>query len=176
MKNAITSRILSLWNARSNRVFHFLFTRWGGIMSLNESKRLVCAIFVVCMAVFVSYTAVASLSRSQSINSYGNIVAVNLGVYQDSACTVNATSIDWGVVDPGSSVTRSLYVKNTGNVAVRLSLAVPSWSPSIAGSYLAVVWDRQGAVLSAGQVVQATFTLTVSATATGFTDFSNVLV
>jgi hypothetical protein len=128
------------------------------------------------MAVLVSYTAVASLSRSQSLNSYGSIVAVNLGVYQDSACTVNATNIDWGVLDPGSSVTRSLYVKNTGNVAETLSMTVSSWSPSIAGSYLAVAWDRQGAVLSAGQVVQATFTLTVSANVIGFTDFSNVLV
>ena len=143
---------------------------------MNESKRLVVVIFVVCMAVCVSYTAVASLSRSQSLNSYGNVVAVNLGVYQDSACTVNATSIDWGMLDPGSSVTRSVYVKNTGNVAVTLSLAVSSWSPSLAGSYLAVTWDRQGMVLSAGQVVQATFTLTVSANVTGFTDFSNVLV
>ena len=143
---------------------------------MNESKRLLGAIFVVWIAVFVSYTAVASLSRSQSINSYGNIIAVNLGVYQDSACTVNATSIDWGVLDAGSSVTRSVYVKNTGNVAVTLSLAVSSWSPSIAGSYLAVVWDRQGAMLTAGQVVQATFTLAVSANVTGFTDFSNVLV
>lgn len=143
---------------------------------MNESKRLAGAMFVVCLAVLVSYTAVASLSRSQSISSYGNIIAVNLGVYQDSACTVNATSIDWGVVDPDSSVTRSVYVKNTGNVAVTLSLAVSSWSPSIAGSYLAVAWDRQGIVLSAGQVVQATFTLTVSTNVTGFTDFSNVLV
>src|SRR3989337_1758929 len=132
--------------------------------------------FVVLVAVFVSYTAVASLSRSQSLNSYGNVVAVNLGVYQDSVCTVNATNIDWGMLDAGSSVTRSVYVKNTGNVAVTLSLAVSSWSPSSAGSYLAVAWDRQGAVLSAGQVVQATFTLTVSANVTGFTDFSNGLV
>jgi hypothetical protein len=143
---------------------------------LNESKRLAGAILVVCLAVLVSYTAMASLSRSQSINSYGNVVAVNLRVYQDSACTVNATSIDWGVVDPGSSVTRSLYVKNTGNVAVTLSMAVQSWSPSIAGSYIDVTWDRQGAVLSAGQVVQTTFTLTAYANVTGFTDFSNVLV
>ena len=143
---------------------------------MNESKRLVGAIFVVWLAVVVSYTAVAALSRSQSLNSYGNVVAVNLGVYQDSACTVNATSIDWGMLDPGSSVTRSVYVKNTGNVAVTLSLAVSSWSPSLAGSYLAVTWDKQGAVLSAGQVVQVTFTLTVSANVTGFTDFSNVLV
>ncbi len=99
-----------------------------------------------------------------------------LGCLSDLACTVNVTNIDWGILDPGSSVTRTVYVKNIGNVAETLSMTVSSWSPSIAGSYLAVAWDRQGAILSAGQVVQATFTLTVSANVTGVTDFSNVLV
>jgi hypothetical protein len=43
-------------------------------------------------------------------------VAVNVGVYSDAACTLNLTSIDWGNVYPRGSVSRTIYVKNTGNV------------------------------------------------------------
>jgi hypothetical protein len=69
-----------------------------------------------------------------------------------------------------------VYVKNTGKTAITLSMAASGWSPSTAGTYLSATWDRQGTVLSAGQAVQATFTLTVSLSVTGFTDFSNILI
>ena len=143
---------------------------------MNEKARILSVFCLLWAVVLGSYVAAASLSRSQSVPSHGSRVAVNVGVFQDAACTVNTTSIDWGVVDSGATVTRSVYVKNTGNTAVALSLWVGNWVPSNASVYLAVSWDREAMALSAGQVVQATFTLTVSSNVTGVTDFSNVLV
>ena len=143
---------------------------------MTEAKRIAGSIFVLWLFVLASYAVGASLSRSQSVPSHGSLVAVNVGVFQDAACTVNTTSIDWGVVDAGSATNRSIYVKNTGNTAVTLSLAATGWTPQGASAYLSVTWDREGAVLGAGQVVQTTFTLAVSASVTGFTDFSNILI
>ncbi len=46
------------------------------------------------------------------------------------------------------------------------------WSPVEAGSYLSLSWDRDGAVLSAGEVVPAVLNLSVSDLVTGIMDFS----
>ena len=78
----------------------------------------------------------AVLQRSVSFPTSGMIVGVNVGVFADSGCTQNLTSISWGSMEPGVSVGRTIYVKNTGNAPVALSMAVTGWNPG--------VWQRHG--------------------------------
>ena len=61
-----------------------------------------------------SAVTLAVLNVQRAIPSSGLVVAVNVGVYSDAACTLNLTSIDWGSVYPGGSVPRTINVKNTG--------------------------------------------------------------
>src|SRR4030067_1671225 len=111
-----------------------------------------------------------------AIPSTGLVVAVNVGVYSDSACTLNLTSIDWGSVYPGGSVPRMIYVKNTGNVPMTLSMAATGWNPAGAAGQINVTWDKENDVLNSGQSTSATLTLSVSPTISGVTSFSMSIV
>ena len=69
-------------------------------MEQINAKRV--AIFVVsaCLVGMVVGSAVtlAVLNVQRAIPSTGLVVAVNVGVYSDAACTLNLTLIDWGSV------------------------------------------------------------------------------
>jgi archaellum component FlaG (FlaF/FlaG flagellin family) len=147
-------------------------------MEQLNAKRV--AIFVVsaCLIGMIVGSAVtlAVLNVQRAIPSSGMVVAVNVGVYSDAACTLNLTSIDWGSVYPGGSVPRTIYVKNTGNTPITLSMTTTSWNPAIAAGQINVAWDRENAVLNAGQSTSATLTLSVSQNVSGVTSFSMSIV
>ena len=112
------------------------------------------------------------LSSSQTVPYSGTITAVNLAIYSDSGLTQNCTSINTGTVNPGGTATQTIYVKNTGTAPETLTMAVNNWNPTNAGSSLTLWWDRQNYVLSAGQSIQATLTLTVASNTGSLTTFS----
>src|SRR3990170_5310733 len=102
---------------------------------------------------------------------------VNVGVYSDSACTNSQTSIDWGTITPGNNVVRTVYVKNTGNTAITLSMTPAGWNPLSANGPIAVSWNREGVSLSVGSSISATLTLSVSSSISGIATFSvNIMV
>jgi hypothetical protein len=77
-----------------------------------------------------------------------------------------------GNVDPGSTVSRTIYIKNTGNIPLTLSMAASGWSPTGANTYLTLSWNRQDDVLDAEDSVSATFELTVASDTGSLTSFS----
>ena len=119
----------------------------------------------------------AGLIATQSIPSSGTIVGVNVGVYTNSQCTQNCTTIDWGTLYPGDSTTRTIYVKNTGSVPVTLTMTTGGWVPTSASSVLTLTWNRQNTVLNAGQSISATLTLTAASNAGSLSGFGfNIVV
>ena len=135
---------------------------------------------VVALAVtglFFTVVSAGVLTSSQTVPSTGSISTVGVGVFNDAGCTVIATTIAWGNIAPSGSVSRTVYVKNTGNVPVTLSMAVSGWVPANGGTYLTVVWNRVGYVLAAGASVDAALTLSASASAGAITSFSvNIVI
>lgn len=146
-------------------------------MKLRQKPNLVVLIFVVSMAL-VSGLAVSGLLTIQKIlSSSGTVKAINVEVYWDVGCTQVVSSINWGNSEPGSSSTRTVYVKNTGTAPMTLSMSCSGWSPAGAENYITVTWDRQGAQVNAGGVVSAVLTLLVSSSVSGITDFSfNIVI
>lgn len=137
----------------------------------------VAIVAVALVGLFLTLTTAGLLSVNQSVPTSGVVSSVNVGVYSDSACTQLLTSISWGSVSPGSTVTRTCYVKNTGTASITLSMTTNSWSPPSAEGPIGLAWDRENTAISSGQVVLATFTLTVSSSISGVTNFSfNVVV
>ena len=140
----------------------------------KASKYLVIVLTVAAFA--LATLTLAAINVSQNVSSSGTITtSPNIGVYSDSACTTNMTSINWGSVAAGGTATQTVYVKNTGTGTMTLSLAVSNWSPSGASTYITISWNQQGTQLSAGGSVAATLTLTVSSSITGITSFSNTI-
>jgi hypothetical protein len=130
------------------------------------------AIAIAATGLFLTLLTTGLLMSQQTIPSAGTITTVNIGVYRDSSCTQNATSADWGSIYPGNSTTKIVYVKNTGSLPVTLTMTTESWMPSNANTYISLSWNRGGTVLSAGQSINATLTLSASSSAGNITSFS----
>jgi hypothetical protein len=151
------------------RVFRGLF-----FMKLFFMRKLSVGAFLAILvtAIIVSLFAAGLLTVTQTISSSGTITAVNIGVYSDSACTQILSSITWGLISPGDSVAKTVYVKNTGNAPVTLSISTNAWNPVSANGPITLSWDKAGAVLNAGQSTAAVLTLNVSPSISGVTSFS----
>ena len=132
------------------------------------------AIAIAATGLFLTLLTSGLLLTSQTVPSNGTVLStINVGVYNDQVCAQNCTSINWSTIAPGSSTTKTFYVKNTGTLPMTLNMATTGWNPSNANGPIALGWDREGAVLNASQSINATLTLTVSPTIdSSITDFS----
>jgi hypothetical protein len=127
-------------------------------------------------AVATTALTYAAITVTQDVNSSGTITtSPNIGVYSESGCTSNMTSINWGTLAAGGTTNQTIYVKNIGTGVMTLSMTVSDWSPSGADTYLTITWNQQGTQLSAGQSVAATITLTASSSTVGISSFSNTI-
>lgn len=133
-------------------------------------------IAITAVATLLTVTTAGLLSVNQAVPSTGTITALNVGVFSDSACTQELTSVDWGTVSPGDTVTRTIYVKNTGNADIDLSMTTTNWNPSTAAGPLVIEWDVEGWDLSPGNQHTVTLTLSASSSISGITDFSVEIV
>jgi len=127
---------------------------------------------IAIAAVLLTVTTIAALNDSQSFPLSGSITAVNVDLYSDAALTMPCTSLNVGTVSPGSTVTQNVWIKNNGTVPVTLTMALGTWNPTTASTYLNLIWNRQSYSLAAGANVQATLTLTVAASTGTLTTFS----
>jgi hypothetical protein len=140
-------------------------------MKLSKIPSIAIIVLVITALALVVTTA-AVLTSNQTVPLNGTINAVNLAVYTDSGCTVPATALSFGTLNPGGTGTQTVYVKNTGNVPETLTMTSGNWSPSNANTYLTLSWNRQNTVVNAGANVQATITLTAAANTGTLTTFS----
>lgn len=117
------------------------------------------------------------LTTSRTIGSSGTVKAINVEVYWDSGCTQVVDQIDWGTLGPGDTLDKTVYVENTGNAPLSLSISCSGWNPMEAGDYITLSWDREGGTVSPGEVVEAVLTLSVSNSISGITNFSfNIVI
>jgi len=134
---------------------------------------------IAIVGLILTVTTAGVLSVSQTVSSSGtvNVTTVNVGVYSDQACTQTLTTIDWGAIAPGDSVTRTIYVKNTGNTQISLSMTKANWSPTSANGPVTLTWNRETTTLSAGQSTSAALVLSVSSSISGITTFGvNIVI
>lgn len=132
---------------------------------------------IVAIVMLLSISTLGLLTISQTISSSGTITAANVGVFSDSQCTQPLSSISWGTIAPGSSVSSTIYIKNTGNIPLTLNMATSGWNPTIAGNSITITWNREGTVLGADQSTPAELTLAVNSGISGVTTFSvNIII
>ena len=139
-------------------------------MRVKQNLGVLLLTVVVALAGGLAVSGI--LTTSRTLSSSGSVKAINVEVYWDLACTQVVNSVDWGIPEPGDVVSRTVYVKNTGSAQMTLALFDSGWNPAEAANYITLSWDREGALIDAGGVVEAVLTLTVSGSITGITDFS----
>jgi hypothetical protein len=128
-----------------------LLTRWG-VMA------------ILAIALVGALGANALLITQASFGNVGRMVSINVEVYSDPACTEPVTSLDWGTLTPGENTSKIVYLKNSGNTPIALSMTVGGWDPLEAGSHLSLSWDMEGVSLGEGEPVMATILFSVSPT------------
>ena len=139
---------------------------------MSMQKIHVGVVLAVAMTgIVVSALAASLLSSYQTVPNAGDVKAVGVGVYWDSDCTDNVTSIDWGFLEPGATADVTVYIENEGNVPVVLGMTTDNWDPTSASDYMTLSWNRESHVLNPGSV-QAILTLSVSSEIDGVTNFS----
>lgn len=133
------------------------------------------AIVVIAFACLM-VSALGVLVETQAV--YGSRIhaRIGVGVYSNSGCTTPLSAISWGTLNAGNVTTRTMYVKNTGTVSEALNMTVNNWSPSAASCYIKLAWNQEKAVLTAGQVVTAILTLSVSSNISNIASFSNSII
>ncbi len=130
-------------------------------MALQENS-VAMLIAVAATAIILTIATSAVLSPSQNTTMEGTMSAVNVSIFNDSACKNDCTSISIGDMSPGTSKTYTFYVKNTGTVPVTLSMAPSDWNPTSANGPITLTWNRENYSLEAGASIDATLTLAVS--------------
>ena len=141
--------------------------------------------FIVAGAVLtlVTYTLALSLGgqvfararavqTSRKVPNAGTVEVIGVTVYWDNECTNVLYSIDWGVLEPGSSKNVTCYIRNEGSSVSTLSMYTSNWNPSKASDYMSLSWDYGGQSIEVDEAVQVTFTLVADASIEGITSFS----
>ena len=134
--------------------------------------RIVLLLALCALASGIFGTALSLLQTSRTISNAGSVKGIGVGIYWDSACTNQTSSISWGILDPGSNKTVNVYVRNEGNAVVTLSKTTQNWIPTNAVNYMSLNWNYANQTLSVNQVLQVSLTLVVSSTVAGIGNFS----
>lgn len=139
---------------------------------LKRTEVIVASALLTVVLYTLALSVLASVQTSRTVSNAGTMKAIGVGVYWDNECTNPLSSIDWGMLEPGSNKNVTCYIRNDGNSASTLSMYTSNWNPSNASQYITLSWDYGGQAVNPSEVVQVTFTLSVSASIEGITNFS----
>ncbi len=112
------------------------------------------------------------LTASTTIEIRGAMKAIDVEVYWDSGCTDTVSEVNWKILEPGDSVAKTLYVKNTGNAPLTLKMTCSGWNPPEAEDHINLSWDKEDANVNPDAVLGAVLTLSISPSISEIKDFS----
>jgi len=138
----------------------------------HMQKSQVIAIYALVVSVLLVSSVIAVLTIQWSMLGTGSIKGVGLGVYWDLQCTNATSSLEFGLLAPGSSKNFDLYLRNEGDSDINLSMTSENWDPANATDYLTLTWNREGQQISPDEVLGFVITLSVSESIQGISSFS----
>ena len=144
---------------------------------MMRKKETILTGAIVIIAIYAITISLATqvfpaVQSTKTLSSTGTIQTIGVGIYSDALCTNPVTAIPWGTLEPGSSQNFVCFIRSEGTGPSTLSMYTSNWNPSVASDYIDLSWDYGGQTLDPGDVIQVTFTLTVSASIEGVTSFS----
>jgi hypothetical protein len=132
------------------------------------------AVFVtVCIIMAAILGTIMENSRSSKTVAHGDSVrGLGVGIYWDQGCANRTLSLDWGLIEPGSNNTLTVYIRNEGKSAVSLWITTSNWNPSAALGYMSLDWNYSGQILGVDQVIHLELILSVFPTVSEIQHFS----
>lgn len=130
------------------------------------------ALLLLAILAIVVVVAVAIVPRTVVIRNYASVKTIGLESYWDVNATIPCTEISWGMLEPGESVNKTIYVKSVSNVASTLNMTTQNWNPMNASNLISLTWDSEGKTIQPNEVMAVSFMLQVSPTITGIREFS----
>jgi hypothetical protein len=97
---------------------------------------------------------------------------IGVGFYWDGNCTDPVSFIEWGIIQPGSTVNVTVFVKNEGSLAISLNITAENWSPIETTSYMTFGSNYMGQTIDLRETLQITLSLTTSPNIEEITSFS----
>ena len=116
-------------------------------------------------------TSIGLLSVTDEVVFEGTITTLNVGLFSDQQCTQNCDSMSWGGIYAGESASKNIYVKNTGDANITLSMSITDWIPESADGPISMTWNREDYTLDPEETIHATLTLTISENTDGISNF-----
>jgi len=114
----------------------------------------------------------AIINYSTTFPGKGRIKTIGVKIYFDQNCTNEVIELDWGLLNPASLNSRTLYIKNTCNIEITLNLTTKNWNPENASNFIFSSWNYSGQVIFPSEIIETNFYLQVSENITGIIDFS----
>ena len=133
-------------------------------------KKFLTACSIVAILSLAIY-AYGFYTVERRITAAGKIKALGVGIYWDSNCTEEVTSINWGTVEPNSTTNETVYMRNEGNVDATLYLSTENWDPPGVETFITLGWNYTDSLLAPDEVIVVDFILEI-ANITGITSFS----
>ena len=141
-------------------------------MTLSTNRKIVLPLVLSLIVIGFSAGSLALIYHMTTIPSLGRIeYPFGLGIYWDSNCSKNVTSLDWGVAEPGLTQNETIYIRNEGNTPTILYLNTTDWNPPTASNYITLNWDYNEEAIQRNHVVQVTLILSISPNIEGITTF-----
>ena len=129
-------------------------------------------VFVIVLFAALLITGIVIFSMTLSSTTSVSAVESNIGVYWDSNCIKMVDEIKWGILEPRSLKTITVYVRNE-NEPLFLFMSTKNWDPYTASKYIELGWDWPvGLRLNSGEVLPIVLTLSISPYIKGISDFS----
>ncbi len=140
----------------------------------NETKVVIATLLLVIygFALSAATPVMSPPQHKKAFSNRGSVKGFGVGIYWNQEATDKVSSIDWGSFDPGANKSVAVYIRNEGKKVVSLGFQTSDWNPSGTSDYISVNWDYSGQLIGAGEIVQVTFTLSISASIEGTETFS----
>jgi hypothetical protein len=136
---------------------------------------IILTVAEVAIILNMFYPAMSAGQRrgpKKPVPSHGSIKGIDVGLYSDQDCTNSIQSIQWGLLEPGTTANRTVYIRNEGDSNRTLIMITSNWNPTDSFNYISLNWDYTGQTLQVNQVVEIKLMLSIQENVQGITDFS----
>jgi len=161
-----------MWDEQTRRFIKTHDTGFASVKLVSQKFSPIGVLIIAVMAASAAFFTSALLFGNRTIYNGGNVNSIGVGVYWETDCLNNVSSINWGYMNPGTTQDVTVFIRNEGSVPMTLNMTVDNWDPVSASTYMTVSWNRQGHVVDSGFVAETVITLSVSQNVNNITSFS----